>query len=461
MDSLNDYYKQSLLSSSSYSAKVQLERVYPETKPEAQPLQITDNDLILGFGSSDFRKKNVRLLNLNLFRDDEVGNIAMGFLGLTGTGKSTRAYSVAEDFVYRHNNCLFIYDVKGEAYFHKEPLHSLPNLARIDALHSQIGLKRRGLDLLIVSPRSLSENRHVDFYFSISWNWIKRIARYDSGEAVKIMSEILGLFNTDDDSIDILDEALHRSSILDFKGLREFIRGPNGRRKNYPGASKLLRKLRNRMRNGILSDDPRYSLDLLSEMKKRQGRGGVVFQGKIKVAGMGNYIDMAYEASLKACLSLILYDGLAWNVSRDSNAVLKCDTFILFEEFDTLAPDDDRNMTSLYLRNYFTKGRQAGLNMAGVVQEASTVDHELWQQMRILFCAKLTEANSKAVKRKGIDDDIIKELQGLDMAVQVKINGIGMNYSVPECCAITTKNEIIVYDLCPPQSQFAFKRKSV
>ncbi len=458
MNSFREYYLSSLRSSSSYSAQQILKRLDPEKVEAAKPLEIKQNDIILGFKTEDFRKDNVQLLDIGLFNKGESSNINIAFLGITGTGKTAEAYKFAENFIYRYDNFFFSLDIKGEAWIHKKPLSSLAGMDQLETVYADLGQEPKGLDLLIIAPRSIIANKHVDRYFSVDWAWIKDIAFFDQNEAVRILAGLLGIASSNDDAIDLLDRAVEKDSIDSMKAFYKFIKDIYDKEGvDYAGSSKVLAKLKPRMDKGLLSDDPRYKLNLLEELKQRKGKGGVVFQGKIKVAGLGNYIDLGYESCVQLCLTTILYNGLSWNVSKDEKAILKSDGFIHIPELDTLASDDDRNQMSLYLRNYYTKSRQAGINNSCDVQEVSTVDHELMAQVRIFCCAKVSESNAKALEKKGIDKVNIKYLQQLRMEVWPTINGKRIGYKLAERVIIGKNNEILVYVPSPSQSQFMFK----
>ena len=452
MNNFEDYYKQTLERSNSYSSMKMLAKMYPEKPQQEVPLQISKNDIILGFKNSEFKKENVRLLNLNIFSETETDSIIMACLGQTGTGKTLTAYSLCEDFVFRFEQCLFIYDVKKEAPWHRQPLYSLPNIEEIEKVQDSIGLKLRALDLFIIAPKYMGPQKNVDFYFTLTWPDIMDMAKTDRAEALRILTEILGLGNNDGDSIDIIEDAIDRNNINTFSQLREFVRGVKGKNLKKPGAMLLVRKLKRRFESEIISDNPKYRLQLLKEMKDRQGKGGVVFQGKIKSAS-DNYIDRQYNALLKWCQTLIMQDGFAWNINRDSNAVLKCDTVVMLEEFDTLCNTEKQNPMTVFERSYGTKSRQAGINLIVVVQEIDMIDEAFVSQIRIFFCSRVSEANALALRKKGVTKENIEWIQDLRLEVETSLG-----YKAPERCAISKSNEIIVYIPRTPCSQYAFKK---
>ncbi|MGP8253428.1 MAG: glycine--tRNA ligase subunit alpha [Terracidiphilus sp.] len=182
-------------------------------------------------------------------------------------------------------------------------------------------------------------------------------------------------------------------------------------------------------------------------MKKRQGAGGVVLAGKIKVAGLNNYVDLSYEAVIKMLMLKIEYDGFAWNVGKNPNAVLQTDCVVHVGELDTFAPADDRSPMSRFMRDRSTKGRQSGVNYFFDVQESSTVDAELFNQIKILDCATVSDSNAKTLERKGINKNNIAYLQKLRREVWPIHNGRKIGYKVAERCVIDRLNHITYGDV--------------
>ena len=451
--------KVTLMQSNSYTSKMMLKKMYPPEKVIVEPLVITDNDVILGYKTEDFTdKNNAQLLNLGIFERGETGSVNIGFLGITGSGKTAEAWKFIENFVFRFRYCFFEIDVKHEAWIHRKPLYSLPGKEAIDASLEQLGQTRQGLDLLIVAPRGIisKEDTNVDVWISVGWKDIQDIAKYDNGEAIKILADILGISTTDDDSLDILDRAIE-DGIETVEDFYKFVMAINKKEGiDYAGSTKILRKLKLRMDKDILSD--KYTFDLLGEMKKRQGAGGVVLAGKIKVAGLNNYVDLSYEAVIKMLMLKIEYDGFAWNVGKNPNAVLQTDCVVHVGELDTFAPADDRSPMSRFMRDRSTKGRQSGVNYFFDVQESSTVDAELFNQIKILDCATVSDSNAKTLERKGINKNNIAYLQKLRREVWPIHNGRKIGYKVAERCVIDRLNHIIIFVPGVPQSQFMFKK---
>ena len=452
--SIHKLYKHTLTNNINPVSLRTLGRLWIPNEEVIRPLKLTENQMIVGFKDHTMNPESIEILDLDIFHDHETESVAMGFLGVTGTGKTTHGYTIIEDFLFRHNYCFFGYDAKGEAYFHKQELNSLPNLSIIDSVFERLGRRRRGLDLLIIGPRYLGNQKNVDRYFACSWRIIQQIAKYNMDEALKLLVEFTGLDNSDGDSIDILREGLSKRSVQDFSDLLKFIeklpRGPG-----EAGKVKLLRRIENRLASKIFSDDPELHINLLEEIKSRQGRGGVIFSGRIKTAGAGSYVDRAYNAMLMMCQNLTFYDGFSWNVDRNQNAVIKGELIEYIDEIDTLAPDVDNNLMSEFERNQATKARQAGKIFAFSVQELDTVDRSLTAQIRFFFCAKVSESNARALRRKGISGPEVETLQDLPISEQTELG-----YSLPWRCIIDKNNKIKIYLPIMGESQFAYKKQS-
>lgn len=448
MSDLSVLYRSRLRSSlNRYSALERYNSLYYIEEKE-RPVELGKNDVILGFRDGIFEKNNIVKFDLGMFHETETESVAIGFLGITGSMKTSSMSYFEEEFVLRHGFCSFEYDAKGEAWIHKQPLSSLPNLPRIDALMKQLNMRRQGMDKLICSPEYLGKQANVDKYVAITWEDITDIAVNDSGAAVRYLITLLGLSDYDNESIDLLTIAIHRSSIKSFKHLTEFIKKQKG-----AGRDLLIRKIRRRLQGKVISDNASLHLDVLGEMKLRQGRGGVVLRGKLKVAGTGNYVDSVLEAMLSIYIDKILYDGLLWNVDKSDKSILRSEAVLKIAELDMLAPDDERNKMSLYLRNILSKSRAAGLVPLLDVQEPSTVDHELWLQVKIFNCAKVSDSVARLLEKRGMDKDYVGLLKTLSMNVLTSFGYKGL-----ERVMIDEHGNVKKYVPIMSRSQFMFKR---
>ena len=430
-----------------YSAYERYNALYYVEEKEMS-LELGKNDVILGFKDGRFERDNIVTFDLGIFHENETESTAIGFLGITGSMKTSSMSYFEEEFVLRHNFCSFEYDAKGEAWIHKQPLTSLPNLPRIDVLMGQLNMKRQGMDKLVCCPEYLGKQANVDRYVAITWQDISDIASFDSGAAVRYLIALLGLNDYDNESIDLLNIAIHRSSVRSFRNLQEFIKKQKG-----AGKDLLLRKIKRRLQGHVISDNPSLHLDVLNEMKLRQGRGGVVLRGKLKVAGVGNYVDSVLEAMLSIYIDRILNDGLLWNVDKSEKSILRSEAVLKIAELDMLAPDDERNKMSLYLRNILSKSRAAGLVPLLDVQEPSTVDHELWMQVKILNCARVSDSVARLLEKRGMDKEYISLLKTLRMDVPVSFGYRGI-----ERVMINKEGVVKKYVPIMPRSQFMFKR---
>ena len=179
----------------------------------------------------------------------------------------------------------------------------------------------------------------------------------------------------------------------------------------------------------------------------------MVLRGKLKVAGIGNYIDSVIETMLSVYIDTILNDGLSWNVDKSEKAILRSDIVLKIAELDMLAPDDERNRMSLYLRNILSKSRAAGIVPLLDVQEPSTVDHELWMQVKVLNCARVSDSVGKLLEKRGIDKEYVSMLKTLSMDVWTSIG-----YKAIERIIIGSDNSVTRYVTMMSRSQFMFKR---
>lgn len=445
--------KKSLLNSNSWSAQRDYYEIFGyKAAPVEEPIEIKDNDLVLGFGSKDFSRDNIRKINLGIFSggNNVARSIRCMFLGATGAGKTTQCSTVALDnFVERFSYKFFAYDPKREWYTKKQPAVVKP---KVKKLFADFGVTARGYDLFVISPKMLNNKRNVDQEFMIGYDDIKRLATGPAADAVEAVRLLLELVNMDDpgpDLVGLLQILVTKLYINDFTELEDYIE-KEGAYYKIPNTSiqSLIRKISLAIDGKVITNNENYIINVLELMHEHDG---VVFAGKLRSQNKNTLVDNPYNAVFKILALEILYDCVAYNIQRDrSDTILQSEVVMVLDELDVLAPDNENTTTRDFVRAIFTKARGAGITALGIAQEATLVDKELFEQFDIIFCGGgISDENGKMLVRRGVPQLAVDQLRNLRSGERTNVGT-----KVAQWCAMDRNRHITKYLPIPPQSAY-------
>ena len=420
--SIDEYVRRNLeRRSNSWSAKQTLNRAYRREGPRAiVPVQITENDIILGCNDFNFNRDNLVVLNTrSISPTGERFAFTFAILGMPGTGKTQTARNlVLANLHGRLGKPAFVYDPKGEWGETAEPYDE--HVEKIDAFFAHLppGIKRQGYDCITMSP--YYTNKRTDVRFKVQLQDLKDIMEHseagDPDEGLRVTCELLGIGSEQDLAIDLLRICL-KPAVKSWAELNVQIKKYA---QKYPaGSALLLRKLFFARRNSLISDNPADACRVLENMAEGKV---VVYRGKIKGSETGRYVDLQFNACLKIVLYKIEYNCEAWNMHRDRSAVLKAESIVVFfEEIDQLASNTDSS-TRIAVRNFVSKGRSFGIDVGICGQEYATIDAELFGMIKNVFSSRVTEGNAVLLRKRNMQQDDIQNLMSMPIKVMTSVD---------------------------------------
>jgi len=394
-----------------------------EVEEAIEPIEVGPNDLVLGCSGPEFSRDNLVKINMKRFGEGGVGEKFTwtgAIVGIQGSGKTQMAREViCANFATRFKEHFFIYDPKGEWWSIAEPSYEQPGekavREKVDAMYSSLaipGLHRQGYKVVTISPLFLGTDRkNVDIFFSISWQNVRDVYDRTPDEAIKMLVELLGItggVERIEKMIDFISYVMLDRKISSWKGFRLRIRELSVKWGETAGS--LLRKYRLRKEQKVISDNPKYHIDILRLMVDYQG---VLYRGKLKTTPNA-YVDLPFNACLKIIGSLILNDMFRYNVDKDSGAVMKLTEIAVgFDEIDLIASEVEDSSTREWVLSFAAKARMAGIDLTIIGQEASLIYNELFTQCKVIMTSIVTENNAKILAKAHIPKEYLNMEGGL------------------------------------------------
>jgi DNA helicase HerA-like ATPase len=422
-------------------------------------LKVGEDEIFIGYGSSEFVQGNEIVLNLNLANYDTKGNLVeiksrdIVVIGVKGTGKSVTASIIMESIIKKQKMHCLIIDPAGEFYKHKEEwLHDdlrEDYKYEVDEWFNSVGLKREGLKMCVIAPKLLGEMDNVDVFYSINFVEFIELFKRDSISAISILSEILGISESYS-NIDFLYNVLSDKIIMTTTTWNGFKRRLH-ELKRTTNVESIFNSINIKIRSGILNDDEQMHIDLMNLFNTNDC---VIFKGRQRKEENDDYLTKINNAYIK--LLLIKIENELEKISNhvESKLINKNEGkyrgfLIVIDEADSYAPA--RGISSMRERivQLATKDRKLLVNLILITQSANKLDETLFNQSDFIITSNLNEENAKVFKDKMYSEEQMDLLINMPTEITTSIG------TTPSEFAICSSNkEIVKFVPRPPESNF-------
>ncbi len=423
-------------------------------------LELNDNEILMGFDSTEFELNNEVIIDLNLANYDNRGNIVeiksrdIVVIGVKGSGKSVTASIIMEEMILKFKMHCLIIDPSGEFYKHNEEwLHDDDReeyKESIDRWEAPLGLTRQGLNVCVISPKILGELDNVDIFYSINFIEFIELFKRDSISAISILAEILGISESYS-NIDFLYNVLTDKIISNTTTWNGFRKRLNELRRTT-NVEVIFNSINVKIRSGILDDNESSHVNIIELFNKYDA---VIFRGRQRKEENDDYLTKIYNAYIKMLIIRIENELEKISNKNESQLINKningkyYGFFILLDEADSFAPA--KGMSSLRERivQLATKDRKLLVNLLSITQSAGKLDETLFNQSDYIITSNLNDENASVFKKRMFEQEQIDLLVNMPLESSTNIGT-----KVSQFAIIDNNRNIVKFFPRPPRSNF-------
>lgn len=427
---------------------------------EDKSIKLKENEILMGFDSTDFDLNNEVVIDLNLANYDNRGNVVeiksrdITVIGVKGSGKSVTASILMEEMILKYKMHCLIIDPSGEFYKHKEEWLYDDNRYEykesIDNWEKGFGLTRQGLKICVISPKILGELDNVDIFYTMNFIEFIELFKRDSISAISILSEILGISESYS-NIDFLYNVLTDKIISNTTTWNGFRKRLNELRRTT-NVEVIFNSINVKIRSGILSDDEATHINIIELFNTYDA---VVFRGRQRKEENDDYLTKIYNAYIKMLLIRIENELEKISNKVESGLVNKNTDdrykgfLILIDEADSFAPAKGISSLRERIVQLATKDRKLLVNLILITQSAGKLDETLFNQSDYIITSNLNEENASVFKRRMFEQEQIDLLVNMPLEASTSIGT-----KVSQFAIIDNNRDIVKFFPRPPRSNF-------